>query len=114
VRAHCAGAPWVFCDSKGQRIASIKKSFASACRQADIEDFTPHDLRHTCAAWLVSSGKVTLPEVRDLLGHSTIRMTERYAHLAPERVRAAVEVLDEEGASAGRASGLRVVGGDDA
>ena len=35
------------------------------------------DLRHTCAAWLVSSGKVTLTEVRDLLGHSTIRMTER-------------------------------------
>lgn len=53
-----------------------------------------HDLRHTCAAWLVSAG-VPLTEVRDLLGHSTIRMTERYAHLAPERVRAAVAALDE-------------------
>ena len=37
---------------------------------------------------------VPLPEVRDLLGHSTIQMTERYAHLAPENVRAAVGVLD--------------------
>jgi integrase len=50
--------------------------------------------RHTCAAWLVSAG-VPLTDVRDLLGHSTVRMTERYAHLAPERVRSAVAVLDE-------------------
>jgi hypothetical protein len=58
-----------------------------------IEGFRIHDLRHTCAAWLVSAG-VPLPEVRDLLGHSAVAMTERYAHLAPERVRAAVAVLD--------------------
>ena len=44
-------------------------------------------------AWLVSAG-VPLAEVRDLLGHSTIRMTERYAHLAPENVRAAVARLE--------------------
>jgi site-specific recombinase XerD len=48
-----------------------------------------HDMRHTCAAWLVSSG-VSLIEVRHLLGHSTIKMTERYAHLAPENLRKAV------------------------
>jgi integrase len=52
-----------------------------------------HDLRHTCAAWLVSAG-VPLAEVRDLLGHSTVKMTERYAHLAPENVRRAVAVLE--------------------
>jgi len=38
-------------------------------------------MRHTCVAWLVSEG-VPLTEVRDLLGHSTVIMTERYAHLA--------------------------------
>ena len=91
--AHCPSSPWVFTHPDGKRIASIKKSFRSACERAGIADFHPHDLRHTCAAWLVSAG-VPLTEVRDLLGHSTIRMTERYAHLAPERVRAAVEVLD--------------------
>jgi integrase len=37
---------------------------------------------------------VPLPEVRDLLGHSTVKMTERYAHLALENVRAAVAVLE--------------------
>ncbi len=38
---------------------------------------------------------VALTEVRDLLGHSTVQMTERYAHLAPENVRAAVARLEE-------------------
>ncbi|MGM0543841.1 MAG: tyrosine-type recombinase/integrase [Pseudomonadota bacterium] len=52
-------------------------------------------VRHTCAAWLVTSG-VPLAVVRDLLGHSTIAMTERYAHLAPENVRSAVARLDEK------------------
>jgi integrase len=51
------------------------------------------NLRHTCAAWLVSAS-VPLTEVRDLLGHTTIKMTEQYAHLAPENVRAAVSVLE--------------------
>jgi len=51
-------------------------------------------MRHTCAAWLVSAG-VPLTEVRDLLGYSTVKMTERYAHLAPENVRAAVARLDD-------------------
>lgn len=59
------------------------------CRDAGIEDFHFHDLRHTCAAWLVSPG-APLAEIRDLLGHSTIQMTERYAHLAPETLRATV------------------------
>lgn len=89
---HCADSPWVFCNAEGERIASVKRSFISACRRAGLSDFRAHDMRHTCAAWLVSSG-VPLQAVRDLLGHSTIKVTERYAHLAPENVRAAVEVL---------------------
>ena len=48
---------------------------------------------HTCASWLVQAG-VPLLEVSKLLGHSTIEMTERYAHLAPENLKAAVGVLD--------------------
>jgi integrase len=73
---YCPASPWVFTNRKGERIESIKTSISSACQNAGIEDFTVHDLRHTCAAWLVSAG-ASLIEVRDLLGHSTIRMTER-------------------------------------
>ena len=90
---HYPGSPWVFTRNNGKRIKSVTKSFMTACRRADIKDFTIHDMRHCTAAWLVSAG-VPLPEVRDLLGHSTIQVTERYAHLAPENVRAAVSVLD--------------------
>ena len=90
---HRPDSPWVFCDTQGQRIADVKHSFATARKAAGIEDFHIHDLRHTCAAWLVSAG-VPLTEVRDLLGHSTVIMTERYAHLAPERIRDAVSRLE--------------------
>lgn len=91
--AHCPDSPWVFCNKAGERIQSVKRSFATACRRAGIHNFRPHDLRHTCAAWLVQSG-VDLSRVRDLLRHKSVVMTERYAHLAPHNVRAAVETLD--------------------
>jgi len=65
----------------------------AACRAANLDDFTFHDLRHTCAAWLVTGG-APLAEIRDLLGHSKIMMTERYAHLAPENLRTTVGRLD--------------------
>ncbi len=90
---HCPQSPWVFCNRRGCRIASVRRSFMTACARAGIKDFRIHDLRHTCAAWLVTRG-VPLTEVRELLGHSTVRMTERYAHLAPENVRVAVARLD--------------------
>ncbi len=90
---YCPESRWVFAHKKGARIKDVKKGFASACRKIELEDFRIHDLRHTCAAWLVTSG-VPLPEVRDLLGHVSITMTERYAHLAPENLRNAVKHLE--------------------
>lgn len=90
---YCPDATWVFAHKDGSRQESIRQAFRIALRRAGIADFRIHDLRHTCASWLVSAGQ-PLPAVRDLLGHSTVRMTERYAHLAPDNVRAAVVVLD--------------------
>lgn len=48
-----------------------------------------HDLRHTCASWLVQAG-VPLLTVRDFLGHSTVAVTQRYAHLAPRHLEEAI------------------------
>lgn len=90
---NCPASPWVFCHPNGTRIQAIKRSFSTACRLAGIEDFHPHDMRHTCAAWLVQAG-AQIREVCELLRHSDIRMTMRYAHLSPENVRSAVERLD--------------------
>lgn len=91
---YCPDTPWVFWRANGERLQSVKKGFRAACEKAGIEDFTPHDLRHTCAAWLVQAG-VSLYRVRDLLRHTSIQVTERYAHLAPDQVREAVAALDE-------------------
>jgi site-specific recombinase XerD len=51
-----------------------------------------HTLRHTFASWLVQRG-VPIHVVSNLLGHSSIHVTERYAHLAPDQGRAALELL---------------------
>jgi integrase len=60
---------------------------------AGINDFHWHDLRHTFASRLRMRG-VELADIKDLLGHTTLNMVLRYAHLAPDRLRKAVEVLD--------------------
>ena len=73
----------------GDQVQDLKKSFRHACLQADITDFRIHDLRHTFASWLVMDG-VSLYDVSKLLRHSNIRMTEKYAHLAPDYLHKAV------------------------
>lgn len=72
---------------------TIKRSWASLVKRARLSDFTFHDLRHDFASRLVQAG-VNLYEVKDLLGHSTIKLTERYAHLAPQQKRNAVALLE--------------------
>ena len=86
--------PYVFHDEKKLRnYQNVKRSFATALERAKITDFHFHDLRHTFASQLVMAG-VDLVAVKELLGHKDIKMTLRYAHLAPAHKRKAVNVLD--------------------
>jgi len=90
VSHHCSLSPWVFGSFAGGRITTFQTGFGAACARSGIEDLRIHDLRHTFASWLVMEG-VSLYVVKDLLGHSSIAVTERYAHLSPDQGRAAVQ-----------------------
>ena len=64
-------------------------------KRAGLQGFRFHDLRHTYASYLASSGKVDIYTLKELLGHSDIKMTQRYAHLINGALRRAVNVADE-------------------
>lgn len=66
-------------DLETRPIESFRRSFGTACRKAGISDFTFHDLRHTAATWMVQNG-VALDLVQEVLGHTDIATTKRYAH----------------------------------
>lgn len=55
-------------------------------RVEGLEELRIHDLRHSFASILINSGSATLYDVQHLLGHYSSQTTERYAHLASERL----------------------------
>lgn len=63
-------------------MTACNRQMREISKRAKVDDCTWHTLRHTFASWLVMRG-VSLRVVQELLGHQSIRMTERYAHLAP-------------------------------
>ena len=71
-------------------VAEIKRAWRSICKAAGINGLRIHDLRHSFASQLASSGS-SLPLIGALLGHSIRITTARYAHLFSDPQRAAVE-----------------------
>jgi len=84
-------SPYVF-TFQGKPVSGIKTAFNAAVKRAGIEDFRFHDLRHTFASHLIMRGG-SLKDVQELLGHKTMTMTLRYAHLSQEHKKAAVNLL---------------------
>jgi len=70
----------------------LRKRFDAARAAIGMAHVHWHDLRHTYGSWLAQSGH-PLTVIRDLMGHSSLAMTSRYSHLAPDHLRAAVASL---------------------
>mgnify|MGYP003990155909 FL=1 len=87
---------YLFCDTKtGKPFDSIKTSFGKALKRSGLVDVRFHDLRHTAATMMVMSG-VDLVTVKEILGHSSIEMTMRYAHPTTEGKMNAVKALERQ------------------
>jgi len=93
VRKH-PDSPYIFCKGNGNPY-NCRTAFLSALEKAGIKDFRFHDLRHTAASYLAMSG-VDLNTIRDILGHKSLEMVLRYAHLSPTHQTNAVSRLDLE------------------
>ena len=85
------GVAYVFPSKFGKPFANIFNAWNTARKRAGLPNVRLHDLRHTFASTLVNAG-APLYTVQKLLGHSTITMTQRYAHLNQESLVASAEI----------------------
>jgi integrase len=89
-----SGRGRVFKSAKtGEPLENGRHWFDDAVVEAKLKNFHWHDLRHTFASRLRMKG-APLEDIADLLGHKSLTMTRRYAHLGPNRLHAVVSLLD--------------------
>jgi site-specific recombinase XerD len=87
----------------GEKLENARRSWEAVLREAGIENFRWHDMRHDFASQLVMRG-VDLTVVCELLNHSNLKLTMRYAHLAPKQKLDAVQALNR------RTKGEKIIG----
>ncbi|MDA0780658.1 MAG: site-specific integrase [Rickettsiales bacterium] len=86
---------WVFASrNKGQPI-EIDLYWRAAVKQAKLKDFRFHDLRHTAASYLAMNG-TSLAAIAELLGHKTLNMVKRYAHLSESHSAEQIEAMNKK------------------
>lgn len=73
----------------------LRTPFETALKRAEITDFRWHDLRHSCASYLAMNG-ASLAEIAEILGHKTLQMVKRYAHLSEAHTSKVVARMNEK------------------
>jgi integrase len=88
------GSPWVFwTEPAGQARKNIRRAWDKAIKESGITDFRFHDLRHTAGSKMANAG-VDLYVIMSVLGHSSFKMVERYAHLDPGHLRRELQKIN--------------------
>lgn len=88
---HCE---WVFPSSDLKSSVDIRATWDQALKEAKIDNFRFHDLRHSAASYLAMNG-ATLAEIAEVLGHKTLAMVKRYAHLSEAHTAKIVGKMNE-------------------
>jgi integrase len=73
----------------------LRTPFETALKRAEIKDFRWHDLRHSCASYLIMNG-ASIAEIAEILGHKTLQMVKRYAHLSDAHTSKVVARMNEK------------------
>jgi len=89
-KARAADSDLVFPHKNKDAHQWYSRPFRAAVEKAEIPDFRFHDLRHTAATYLLESG-ATLAELAGILGHKSLAMVKRYAHVSEEHASSVVE-----------------------
>ncbi len=93
LRSTSGNSTFLFTNPKtGQAYKTIRKHFETACEEAQLRNFTFHDLRRTFGSRLALAG-VDLNRIKELLGHASVKTTEIYLHADSKDIQDAVEVL---------------------
>lgn len=86
---------WVFPRSDGRQPMDIRKAWENARKEAKLVDFRFHDLRHSTASYLAMHGANQV-EIAEVLGHRTLQMVRRYAHLSEDHLKDLMEDVNEK------------------
>lgn len=86
---------WVFPNNENTAPFDIRRSWDKAKKDANVPDFRFHDLRHTCASYLIMDG-ASLGEIADAMGHKTLQMVKRYAHISDTHKASVVEKMNNK------------------
>ena len=91
-----AKSKWVFANQEGKQRKHFAATWARIKKKARLrKEFRFHDLRHTFASYLASSGEVDFFQLQKLLTHQSPAMTQRYAHLSDDALRRGANVVDD-------------------
>lgn len=86
---------YLFPSQGKSRPLDLRRAYRTAIRRADLKDYRGHDARHSYATEMLAQG-LSLGEIGHLLGHKSVSMTRRYAHLVESRSIEAVSKMSEQ------------------